>query len=113
MRLLLNRPLIRLAALCLVVGTLGCPKKAPTNIAGTDDELFDSLGAKLEELRSRGGAIADCNDACALKADACGLSSAICDAAGRKTDRADFQKKCEQAQEECARANDQCSGCKK
>lgn len=108
-----SRTLLRLAALCLLVAATGCPKKAPVNLAGSDDELFDTFGAKLEELRSRGNAPVECKDACALKTDACGLSSAICDAAGRKTDRSDFQKKCEQAQEECARANDQCSGCKK
>lgn len=95
----------------LTLGLLGCPKSTPGNISGTDDEQMDTIGSKLEELRTREGL--KCDEWCSLKDKACGLSKQSCDIAGRHADREEFQKRCVASQEDCAKFIEGCSSCTK
>ncbi len=103
----------KLIPLTLIVAAalLGCPKKADTTVAGTEEEQLDRYTARLEELRTRAAAEAlSCNDLCNSAREACDLSGRICDIATRKPDTA--QQRCVASQEDCARFNDSCSSCR-
>ena len=93
----------------LALTCLACPKAAPENVAGTDDEQMDTFASQLEELRSRQDL--KCDTWCSLKEKACGLSKKSCDIATRHTDRDDFQKRCVASQEDCAKFIEGCASC--
>lgn len=105
------RPLIAVGFAAVLLLT-GCPKKATTNVAGTDEEQMDSLTAQLEELRARAKAEEPkCPEPCQLARRVCELSARTCEIAGRHPDRMDMQQKCTQSQEDCASFNDSCARC--
>jgi hypothetical protein len=102
----------RLLLVCAFALTaLACPKAAPANVAGTDDEQMDVFASQLEELRTRQDL--KCDEWCSLKDKACGLSKSSCDIAGRHSDREDFQKRCVASQEDCAKFIEGCASCAK
>ena len=104
----MNRLVVILAlAACL----FGCPKSAPANVAGNDDEQLDVISSQLEELRTKEGL--KCDEWCSLKEKACGLSKTSCEIAGRHADRDEMQKRCIASQEDCARFNEACASCRK
>lgn len=107
--------MIRFALLVAAsLALLACPKKVPSNVAGTDDEQVDQLSAQLEELRAKSQAgELKCSDWCDLASRARELSGQTCEIAKRHGDRSDFQTKCVTSQEDFARFNESCSGCKK
>jgi hypothetical protein len=98
-------------ALAVTLGLLACPKEAPTNVAGTDDEKMDKIAPQLEELRSKTDVKGD--EWCKLKDKACGLSKDACDIAGKHADREDFQKQCAASQEDCAKFTEGCASAPK
>ena len=98
-------------SLMLAAALLGCPKKADTTVAGTEEEQLDRYSARLEELRARAAAeTLPCKETCNMAREACDLSQRICDIATRKPDTA--QERCVSSQEDCARFNDSCSSCR-
>jgi hypothetical protein len=98
-------------SLMIAAVLLGCPKKADTTVAGTDEEQLDRYTARLEELRTRAAAEAlSCDETCNMAREACDLSGRICEIATRKPDTA--QERCTTSQEDCARFNDSCSSCR-
>lgn len=97
------RPLLPLlVAACL----LGCPRRAPTAVAGSADAQMDSWSAELEELRSRA---AEGAAPCPLAERACGVAPQVCGLASQQAEREDFQRRCGTAQEDCAQLRDACS----
>lgn len=98
--------LLTLAALALA----GCPKRASTTVAGTDEEQLDQYSSRLEELRTRAQAEnPSCGDTCQMAQEACGIAQKVCDIATRIPDRG--QDRCVAANEDCAQFNDRCAAC--
>ncbi len=100
----------------LLVGcltSLGCPKRAPTGVTGTDDEQLDHYAAQLEELRSKSQAQEPaCQDWCSMAKQVCDISKNICEISKRLPDRGDVQQRCVGSQEDCAHFNDSCGSCR-
>ncbi len=90
----------------------GCPKRADTSVAGSDDDTLDGYSAKLDELKSRAqDQMPACPEPCSLARQACELSRQICEVSSRHADRPDMQQRCTGSQEDCARFNDACARC--
>lgn len=102
-------------ALAAAVGlALGCPKRTPIGVAGSDDEQMDQYAAQLEELRTRAKAQEPkCDDWCSMAGRVCDLSKSVCEIAARHADRSDMQKRCGDSQEDCADFKDSCSNCRR
>jgi hypothetical protein len=103
----------RLALLIALASfTLGCPKRTPSTVSGSDDEQLDQYAAKVDELKSRTQeAEPSCPDWCSMAKTVCDLSRRTCDIATRHSDRQDMQKRCIGSQEDCATFNDRCASC--
>ena len=104
--------MLRLLPLALCLALVGCPKKAPLNVTGSDDDLLDQYSAQLEELRVRGQSEGlTCGVSREIATKACELSRSTCQVGQRLKDRPDVEKKCVAAQEDCAQFNDRAAHC--
>lgn len=92
---------------------LGCPKRTPAGVSGSDEEKLDQFSAQLEELRSRVQAKEPkCEEWCSLSRQVCDISRQVCQLASRQVDRPEVQKRCSGSQEDCAHFNDSCTACR-
>ena len=104
--------MLRLLPIALCLALTGCPKKAPLNVTGSDDDLLDQYSAQLEELRvSAQSGSANCEASRGRAVKVCDLSRNICQVGRRLKDRPDVEKKCVSAQEDCAQFNDRAAHC--
>lgn len=94
------------------VALLACTRRAPTNVAGSDEEMLDRHTARLEELRVRLQAEnPGCPEKCAMTQEVCTLATKSCEIAEREPER--LQARCVSAQEECAKFGDACASCRR
>jgi hypothetical protein len=101
-------PLALLSAFTLTV----CAKRAPTTVAGSDEEMLDRHTARLEELRVKLQAEnPGCAEKCSMTREVCDLATKICGIAEREPDR--LQGRCVSAREECASFGDACDSCRR
>ena len=91
---------------------VGCTRRAPTNVAGSDEEMLDGYNARLEELRVKLRAEnPGCDQKCSMMREVCDLATKVCEIAAREPERR--STRCASAQEQCALFGDACASCRR
>ena len=101
-----------LPALLFALMLIGCVRRGPPTVAGTDEERLDEYNARLEELRVKLRAEnPGCDQKCSMTREVCDLATKVCEIAARQPER--LQSSCAAAQEQCAAFGDSCASCRR